>query len=243
MSTLPSPHIFGPQTPSRSESEQDDSYFNFKEIPPPLPPLDHPAFKKGPPSSFKFPLAKYNFPALPDGEGSDSDYGAVQSTRQTTHSLPSMKGFRSKMSVHSSTKSLSRSNGGLESYSEAKSYIHSRKQSKSSIASSSRRSSAEYSAKQASSIGEDIHRMRDGCWEVEVSKAMVCLALGKEEQRVETRMGSSKTRQGASPSSFGKARGKNVCTSPLSVKLSPPHARYLSFHLLVSLFFLAGEWR
>jgi hypothetical protein len=222
MSSLPSPHIFGPQTPSRSDAKQDESFFDFKEIPPPLPPLDHPAFRKGPPSSFKFPLAKYNFPVLPDGQDLDTDYGINDSKRQITHSLPSLKGSKGRSTQGSkerrrSMRSRPQSDAGVDSPPEKKSYIHSRQQSKSSIATStSRRSSAEYSAKQASSIGEDLYKMHDGCWEVEVSRAMVSLALGKEEQRVETRTGSAKTArlptQGAIPSSFGKARGKNVCT-------------------------------
>jgi hypothetical protein len=87
--------------------------------------------------------------------------------------------------------------------------LHSMTQSKSSIT-SSRRSSAEYSEKQASSIGHE--NAGGGGWEVQVSKAMINLALGsggQVSQGTETKL---RRTQGQNPSSssFGRACGKSV---------------------------------
>lgn len=227
IAALPSPHIFGMNAqPTGSEQDHDAGYCASKETPPPLPRLDHPAFRKGPPSSFKFPSSKCDFPDLPGSQDFGAEVHDSPAGRQTTRSLPSLQDSRSKKGGRAFKESRSRysgsrsrSNVGINDASPDKGIRrHSRQQSKSSITTfaSSRRSSAEYSAKQVSSLAEGIHGMQDGCWEVEVSRAMVNLALGKE-QRVETRPGNFQTRrpsQDAHTSSLGtrKARGKNVCS-------------------------------
>ena len=202
---LPSPHTFGISTPPKepiAESADDNSYFGFKETPPPLPPLDHPAFRQAPRKQIS--SASNRFP--------------IQTTRDemqdkfTRHSrsLPSL--------AHSGSSDTQRDIKSLKkrhrSFREELSSINKtgKKQHKrnDSIASSigTRRYSAEYSAIKASSVN------RDECWEVQVSKEMVRLALD-------------------ATSPFGKACGKNVgfqsVTNPAS-----------SFHLycLFFLFFL-----
>lgn len=220
---LPSPYIFGmPAHPTGSGPEQEEEYFDFKETPPPLPPLDHPAFRKGPPSSFKFPLSKHHFPVLPGSHEFGADVQRSPAGRQITQSLPSLQHSRSRKGSYGANKSsMSRSgssNSGTESSPETRRHPHTRQQSKGSNATmtSSRRSSAKYSAKQVSSIAEDIQQgIQDGSWEVEVSRAMVNLALGRQEQRIETRSGKTRCQsQDAHTSSFGsrKARVKNVCS-------------------------------
>lgn len=228
-SILPSPNTFGARTPmqSTSESKHGGSYFDFKEIPPPLPPLDHPAFKAQKEST------------IPPGQQGP---GFGQFIRHATHSLPSLTGSRaspisakkknarprSKSTVENVEVSLRMSSGKV---------LHSRSQSKSSIA-SSRRSSAEYSAKQASSIGHE--STGDGGWEIQVSKAMISLALGEGGQGFETK--SRRAHHSPPPSSFGTARGKNVSShAPFSAShissLPPPS----SLHLLCSFLVVVGR--
>ncbi|KDR82560.1 hypothetical protein GALMADRAFT_830941 [Galerina marginata CBS 339.88] len=258
----PSAHTFGMPTPPRPESKHEDSYFTFKENPPPLPPLDHPAFRNVP-----------NMVGLSSNIQDVRQFSDVDENGKFTrhaHSLPSLKMTRSRSSTRTrsttgpgkkETRPRSKSSTGTGNSNAQKVHLlseaavnkiqraHSRNQSKSSIA-SSRRSSAEYSAKEASSIGDGHERVHDGCWEVQVSKEMVRLALGVEEvqrERVETKMRrQSSTQERAS--SLGRARGKNVGSHVLlSVTQSPPHRRYLPFPFHLSCFFhvflLAVEWR
>ena len=248
--TFPSPHIFGMNVqPTGSGQDHDAICCAAKETPPPLPPLDHPAFRKGPPSSFKFPTSEYNFPDLQRLEDFGAEVHNSPAGRQMTHSLPSLRDSRSKKgggAFKEVSSSRSGENTGInDATPEKRTKRHLRQQSKSSITTftSSRRSSAEYSARQVSSLAEGIHEMQDGCWEVEVSRAMVNLALGKE-QRVETRSGNSRRQsQDGHASSFGtrKARGENVCSL---ASLSPYRLLTLAnISFTISFIILAGERR
>ncbi|KAH9480381.1 hypothetical protein JR316_0006979 [Psilocybe cubensis] len=231
---IPSPHTFGMPTPPQSSSKS-TSYFTFKDDPPPLPPLDHPAFQGGS-NTIRVAAHMHKFPEYPEVD----EHGAVLGNyRRFTNSLPTStrpniatasifstpKGIvkkqarpRSKSSSAEGKARVDRENpiSADRSPHPSKFKVHRRNQSKSSIA-SSRRSSAEYSAKQASSIGHE--QMEDGCWEIQVSKEMVRLALGLEgiQQRVvETKPLKSnrfKTRPSQSVpgfgSAYGRARGEN----------------------------------
>jgi len=163
--SLPSPHTFGIPTPPHAKARQDmkrESHFNYQQAPP-LPPLNHPAFRN-----------------------KASDFGVLLENHEDkvtrhSHSLPSLpqarnvvkEGFKS---ANKKTRQRSKSSTGGSTAEKTrpeqpKWTFHSRTSSKSSVL-SSRRSSAEYSAKQASSLH------RDGCWEVDVSKAIIGLSLG-----------------------------------------------------------------
>jgi hypothetical protein len=235
---LPSPNTFGTRTPMQSETKHGESYFDFKEIPPPLPPLDHPAFKAQKESIM--PSGTHVFLGLPIEPGYEVQRpGIGQFIRHATHSLPSLKGSikkknsrpRSKSTVENVNVSFGMPSGKV---------LHSRSQSKSSIA-SSRRSSAEYSAKQASSIGHE--GAGDGGWEIQVSKAMISLALGEGGQSVETKS-RRLAHHAPPPSSFGMARGKNVGSLAQLWSHIAPSRPPSSLHLLCSLFFvfLAVVW-
>ena len=224
---LPSPHTFGVPTPpqSRTDALQDrrsQSYFGFKDPPPPLPPLDHPAF-----------LAAQRRDRRPGGSSSLRNHKVPRHA----HSLSSLKRVResdisnagqTKATVRERKMSRSRSRsgkleeGGTCSIDERASgsqvgnrqHQHARTASKSSVTSNlTRRSSAEFSARQASSIANE--GAAEDCWEVQVTKEMIRLALGEVpgmEHNARQRIG-----EGA-PSLSRKARGKNVCS--LAVLLS-----------------------
>ena len=187
---LPSPHTFGIPTPPRepiAESADDSSYFGFRETPPPLPPLDHPAFRQV--SKKHISSASNRFPIQTNRDDVQDKYP------RHSHSLPSLahsggsdtqcdiKGMIKKRhrSLREELSSISKTNLSKKQ--------HNRNDS---VASSigTRRYSAEYSAKKASSVGHEDNK-QDECWEVQVSKEMVRLALD-------------------ATSPFGKACGKNV---------------------------------
>lgn len=169
---LPSPHTFGiptsPQEPT-TESADDNSYFGFRETPPPLPPLDHPAFRQA--SKNHISSASNRFPIQTNRDDVQDKFP------RHSHSLPSLahsgdsdtqcdiKGVRKR---HRSLREE------LPSTNKTDKRQHNRNDS---IASSigTRRYSAEYSAKKASSVGHE--DKQDECWEVQVSKEMVRLAL------------------------------------------------------------------
>ncbi|PPQ84282.1 hypothetical protein CVT25_013220 [Psilocybe cyanescens] len=226
---IPSPHTFGMPTPPQPSSKG-SSYFTFKEVPPPLPPLNHPAFQEVS-NTIRVASNMHKFPSHP---GVDEHGVILDRYRRYTYSLPTLARPKSittsrigspKSTAKKQTRPRAKSSSAGESTSTNKEdptsfdptphpnkfKTHRKNQSKSSIA-SSRRSSAEYSAKQASSIGHE--QMQDGCWEVQVSKEMVRLALGEGvQQRVETKPANLKTRrpsQGVPASTYGRARGENV---------------------------------
>ena len=182
---LPSPHTFGISTPPKvptAESAGDNSYFGFKETPPPLPPLDHPAFRQA--TRNQISSAGNRFPIQ-----TNRDDVQNKLTRHS-QSLPSLShsGSDNTQCDIKSTKKRHRSfREELSSINKTDKKQHNRSDS---VASSigTRRYSAEYSAKKVSSLG---HEDKDECWEVQVSKEMVRLALD-------------------ATSPFGKACGKNV---------------------------------
>ena len=210
---LPSPHTFGISTPPKepiAESADDtsNSYFGFRETPPPLPPLDHPAFRQAP----RNPISSTSnrFPIQTNRDGVKDKF-----TRHS-HSLPSL--------VHSGSsntqcdiKSLKKRHRSfreeLALASINKTVQHNRNDS---VASSigTRRYSAEYSAIKASSVSHD----KDECWdswEVQVSKEMVRLALD-------------------ATSPFGKACGKNVGFQSVTSSASFFHLYCLFFSFFSS---------
>jgi len=227
---LPSPNTFGTRTPmSTSEPKHGGSYFDCKEIPPPLPALDHPAFKAQKESTI--PPGTHVFSGLPIGSGYELQQGPGigQLIQRATHSLPSLTGSRASTRNTKKKELRPRSKSTVENVDVSfgkfsGKVLHSRSQSKSSIA-SSRRSSAEYSAKQASSIGHE--SAGDGGWEIQVSKAVISLALGEGGQGAEGR-----PHRGPPPSSFGRARGKNVGALD-SCHIPPSYVHYLPFIFFV----------
>ncbi|KAF8158427.1 hypothetical protein B0H34DRAFT_797815 [Crassisporium funariophilum] len=236
----PSPHTFGvptpPPLPSTPTSYQEGPYFGFRETPPPLPPLDHPAFHQ-PSKAFCGSSSRQIFAGFHDAQNDIT--GHRKSTRHS-HSLPSLTDPKSDTQSNSTRCAIKRhtrkrsntddprarrtsKDERYTSHHTTSKRHHTRSESKSSIA-SSRRSSAEYSAKQASSLG---HGSANGeCWEVQVSKEMVRLALG-EVQQIETKSANptwtSCRSQDARTSAYGKARGKNVGSLALLLSQSPPH--------------------
>lgn len=210
--SLPSPHTFGIPTPPHAKARQDmkrESHFNFQQVPPPLPPLNHPAFRE-----------------------KASEFGVLLEIHEDkaarhSHSLPSLAQARNVVkeelkSANKKTRQRSKSSTGENTAEKTrpeqpKWAFHSRTSSKSSVL-SSRRSSAEYSAQQASSLH------RDGCWEVDVSKAIIGLSLGggpkNENIRVSASNVSSLTsrpteRWEANIAITGNACGDNVGTPSL----------------------------
>ena len=215
---LPSPHTFGivPTPPKEpiAESADDHSYFGFKETPPPLPPLDHPAFHQA--SRNHIPSASNRFQIQTNRDDVQDKF-----TRHS-HSLPSLalSGSNDTQCDIKSVKRRHRSlREGLSSINKTNMNQHNRNDS---VASSigTRRHSAEYSAKKASSVvGHD--EKQDECWEVQVSKEMVRLALD-------------------ATSPFGKTCGKNVGLSVCHQSCFIPFIFLLIFFFLFS---LAGAWR
>lgn len=235
---LPSPHTFGVPTPpleSTSGSAHENSYFGFRETPPPLPPLNHPAFlqaSKGhisPTSDTfaiqpihsdvqeKFPRHFHSLPSLAYSGNSNTQFESTKGARKRDRRASSRSNIFETSSLrreHRTNKKQHDRNGSVAS----------------SIG--TRRSSAEYSAQKASSIGRK--GKRDECWEVQVSKEMVRLALGHVETKNHT------------TSSLGKACGENVGSQAFSFVTS--HFNPFIFHLSSFLFFfvlfsLAGAWR
>ena len=213
---LPSPHTFGISTSPKepiAESADDNSYFGFRETPPPLPPLDHPAFRQ----------------ASRNHISSASNHFLIQTNRDDvqdkftrhSHSLPSLAHSGSSDTQYDIKRAKKR-HRSLREDSELTSINKTKKQHNrnDSVASSigTRRYSAEYSAKKASSVGHEENK-QDECWEVQVSKEIVRLAL-----------------DGTSP--FGKACGKNVGFSICHQSCFIPFIFLVFFSLS-----LAGVWR
>lgn len=196
LSTPSSSNTFGVRTPARSFSSNkrvrysvDEAFFSHLETPPPLPPLVHPAFLEsasqpavvfpgsqafgeGFPSLFqneKEPRLAQSLPAIREA--------SLDGSSETGTTRPRRRGSP-KTSV---SKGESRSKAEDE---EAPRKGHSRTQSKSSMSlrsTASRRSSAEFSAKQASLLGVDSGTdFSHESWEVQVSKELLRLSFGQE---------------------------------------------------------------
>ncbi|KAF8817053.1 hypothetical protein BYT27DRAFT_7247616 [Phlegmacium glaucopus] len=207
---LPSPHTFGIPTPPQEPttgSAHDNSYFGFRETPPPLPPLNHPAFRQASKGHIsqttnifpiqtihgdvqeKFPRHCHSLPSLAHSVSSETQCDTTKGSRKRHRRASSRS---NKFEISSLRRApIDRTLNKKE---------HNRNGS---VASSigTRRSSAEYSAKNASSVGHG--GKKDECWEVQVSKEMVRLAFGEVLQRV--RVDDTKT---ISP--LGQACGENL---------------------------------
>ena len=221
---MPSPHTFGVPTPPQAGSTNDNPYFGFTETPPPLPPLVHPAFRQGSKSSTndhfpiqydareKFPRHSHSLPSLAHSDTSDIKAARKRHRRASSRSNKFEVSLR-RQELPSTIDKMNKKQ-------------HNRSDSVTSSM-GTRRSSAEYSAMKALSAGHE-----DRCWEVQVSKEMIRLALDQG------------TRDHAT-SSFGNARGKNV---GFLFNLLPYHPISLPFIFLAFSFFffhspLAGAWR
>ncbi|KAF9533296.1 hypothetical protein CPB83DRAFT_541741 [Crepidotus variabilis] len=212
-----SPNIFGMRTPPRSNSFPDatrGSRFNFTEVPPPLPPLDHPAFRENLNEFGVFRPKGVPFPSRDSDKNKIARHSSSLPTIANPRNVTRSETFFSSIARHTRTRARSSAAATYSSVQRAKAppleatkrIFHSRSRSKGSI-NSSRRSSAEYSAQQAASIGSQ------GCWEVDVSKAIIGLAFG-EGQGVEVKTSASTpamtARSAEGPSIQSKARGYNV---------------------------------
>ena len=189
---LPSPHTFGLPTPPKEPMTgpaDDHSYFGFRETPPPLPPLDHPAFRqasKGHISSTgnlfsihgnhqeKVPRHSHSLPSLAHSGGSDTQCDIKEDNRKRHRRASSRPRFEISTLRREELPSIDKT---------TKVQQHNKNDSVSSSI-GTRRSSAEYSAKNASSVGYEEGK-RNECWEVQVSKEMVRLALGEVVHKVD----------------------------------------------------------
>lgn len=230
-SRLASPsNTFGIRTPPGSVftfcSAHDTAYFTCGETPPPLPPLDHPAFRV---SSRTASTSQGTHQLFPIKSSSRISHSLRMAPRHA-HSLPSFPKTRPK--THSDTtvhggikeKHRTRAISRQRSHSNTRTQLvianqelitpptkgitrgHKKSQSKASI-SSSRRSSAEYSTKKASSIGNEGEY--GGSWEVQVAKEIVRISVGGDHDFVDQQAGPVSQKQS---SVLGKrqARGNNV---------------------------------
>ena len=182
-----SPHTFGIPTPPSSGfafSPHRHRIHAPRKTPPPLPPLDHPAFQSSSVSSnFNDSQVTHVF-AVP-GLLLEKDDQQPKHPRHAS-SLPSMS-----RRTLSSAKSTNRNRKRARTQSRGKAqeifpstpplqstprrrFQHSRSQSKDSI-SSSRRASAEFSAAQAGSVGNGNGTAES--WEAQVSREMVRISL------------------------------------------------------------------
>lgn len=258
----PSPGTFGIPTPSSLSGvtfgSSKSSRIGNQAGPPPLPPLDHPAFRTmstGQPlvsQALKDQIAEatqehYRSQSLPSFAPSSSHSSRTRNAGFTKRMENAGK-RKSSVPKTSSHENSSKNAKPMKESSSSKTR-HARATSKSSLG-SSRRSSAEYSAKKASSTGHGGEY--EQCWEVQVSQEMFRLALdGGGQQNVRAPILLPNRDIKAS----GKARGDNVGSSsdPLQSPLclltvSPSHffpSSYLSIHFLdfnLSCY-IAAHWR
>lgn len=206
---LPSPYTFGMPIPAHSRVKRDtgcESQFFFQHVPLPLPPLNHPAFVK---KASEF--------------GVLVDIHRENKVARHSHSLPSLAETQSAVkAIRQRSKSSNEgSTAGHRSKTrpeQPKWAFPSRTSSKSSVL-NSRRSSAEYSAKQASSLHSD------GCWEADVSKAIISLSLG---QRTENTMAST-SKKADYLTITGNACGDNVGIPFLPAVTIVPHLDFFLY--------------
>ncbi|TFK40474.1 hypothetical protein BDQ12DRAFT_721124 [Crucibulum laeve] len=230
----PSRNTFGFPTPPSSgftfRSTRRSSSFNFEETPPPLPPLDHPAFHI---SSDTFGReARSILPQLLENE-------SIPETITRSRSLPSLP--KTQIKYHRSGTERSRNGrhplrrSTIGPSTRKSNRIHAkqvfdhrpsqtslkvpRRDSKNNMTSigSSRRSSADYSAKRASSIGQSSEH--EETWEVLVAKEMVRLSSRSSNlEPLGSHLGTAPN-QDTPFSTFGsssQARGDNVGVISLS---------------------------
>jgi hypothetical protein len=246
--TASSPHTFGiPTPPSSGFTFGSRRQLHSSDTPPPLPPLNHPAFLV---DSTTRPVdvtrTKYAFSASLAGKGK-----VTRQPKRPRHasSLPSLSG-RVKVSGQPFSPKRSRKRARTQSRTTAieifpdhrtlnqtstprNHYRHStisRSQSRGS--NSGRRVSADFSAAQASSVSHGSGIAES--WEAQVSRAMVQISLGEKQEWPESKM----IAEGAES---GQARGHNV--GLLFVCHDPPfvftHHLYLPYTIpYPSLFFI-----
>ncbi|TEB39980.1 hypothetical protein FA13DRAFT_44528 [Coprinellus micaceus] len=175
-------NTFGTRTPARSLSTSrrirpDDIFFSHLETPPPLPPLNHPAFQY--PSQRGLSISQSNEGGVPPA-AIQYDY-EKQLRYSRSKSLPSIRNDTSSAKPRRAGSKSSLATKLADDPSKTMKKGHTRAQSKSSISSNlSRRSSAEFSAKQASLVGTDDELNLPDNWEVRVSKEFVRLSLGQD---------------------------------------------------------------
>ncbi|KAF8073555.1 hypothetical protein FPV67DRAFT_752679 [Lyophyllum atratum] len=206
--TVSSSNTFGVSSPAHTLASHHKTHASTDTPPPPMPPLDHPAFQ----SVSNKRREDGSFPLVPSAD----EMGSSKVARHS-HSLPSISHksrVPSRRSIRKRARTQSRSQP-LEYYSEAEyttpiSHRQAHKRSESNASRiSGRRVSADFSAEQASSVS---HRNgRGGSWEAQVSREMVWMSLGVKQARPGTEMIAEPT-----SSQSGQARGNRVGAFGLS---------------------------
>jgi hypothetical protein len=145
-------------------------FFNHQDTPPPLPPLDHPAFQE---VSDLLSSNRRTFDRARALQASQSLPADVSTARRRTASAPgpsSQSSGRKGRRLSPDRKAEARRGKDKE----ARGREHTRSESKGSIA-SSKRSSAEFSARKVSLLG--LTEEYEDTWEVKVSKEILRLSL------------------------------------------------------------------
>lgn len=236
-----SPHTFGNSTPPSSgftfgsRGHHSPPYIHGQ-TPPPLPPLNHPAFRLPTSSTFNASRARDVLAALSD-EGSLDNAAMQQKVPRLSLSMPSMSQPRhasltgstrsttriKRMSTRSQSRlrtrtyskvkameifPVSTSRSSMEIH-ESTSRRHSRTKSSSSSKISDRRASADFSAIQASALGHS----RGDSWEAQVAERIVRMSLGEQgwpEDNAHKRPVADRVRDAEDLTGLGQARGNNV---------------------------------
>jgi hypothetical protein len=235
-STIPSPHTFGIPTPPSSGftfSPCRRRVHASSETPPPLPPLDHPAFR----SSLVLNNANdtkatrvFTGPGLLlENDNQQAKHprhaSSLPSMSRRVPSIKSPNRSRKRARTQSSrfkTDNISLSTPPPLQSTPRRSFRHLRTPSKESTK-SSRRASAEFSAVQATLI-EDDHRI-PGSWEAQVSREMVRMSLARGEKP------GRRYQNNAGAAELGQARGHNVRHVHLFLVFCSLHL-FHSFHSL-----------
>ena len=240
--SAPSPGTFGIPTPSSLSGvtfgSSQSSRIGNQAGPPPLPPLDHPAFRTmstGQPllsQTLKDQTAEatqehYRSQSLPSLAPSSSHSSR---TRGAGFTKRMQSAGKRKSSIPKTSHEASSKNAKPMKESSSSKTRHSRATSKSSLG-SSRRSSAEYSAKKASSTGHGGEYER--CWEVQVSQEMLRLALDGGGGQQNVRAPILLPNRDINP-----ARSDNVGSSSAPITSLSPHGFPVSFFPFSILFLI-----
>ncbi|KAG6850210.1 hypothetical protein H0H93_016389 [Arthromyces matolae] len=200
--TVSSSNTFGLPSPKVTPVKRRKHSVSSTELPP-LPPLNHPAFKAAT-GDKKGSLLERSITVIPSKNEPD-EMGRQSKVARHSHSLPSLSDNDRPSSELKRNRTRTESQiKRYEFFADAKSSTpasrrrtHNRSRSNASQ-SSSRRASAEFSAEQASSAGIG------GSWEAQVSREMVRIALQQGWSTSEQNAG------GAVLSQSGQARGTRV---------------------------------
>jgi len=211
-------NTFGLPSPSSASFETQRKSSGSPDTVPPMPPLDHPAFRSVIDQTIRAgSQASFQFPSFSTSDDDDDRYGP-----RLSQSLPSLAGqSRTSPSEHkikpagagtdSKTKLVKSSlEPNILPDSHSTPALHRSQHRRSQSESSSRRASAEYSAMQACSQST----MKDipESWEARVSKEIVRISLDEQHQKVVPTSTRHHHRAG-STSQIGKARGDHVSDS------------------------------